>query len=125
MRSNLAAIMALLSIIGVAAAALAQHQAQGQSNASQNYISHPDVALTANAAPVGLLGANPARITAVCQMVGTIGSNTARLGDASIGPSQGTQLSAAIPAAAFDVTGGLYGFSATGATVNCSEVARP
>jgi hypothetical protein len=114
----------LLFAILIARPVYAQHEAQGQANSSQNYISHADVALTANALPVAVLGLNSNRVTAICQMVGTIGTNTARVGDSSIGASQGTQLSSAIPAVTLDITGSLYVYSATGATVNCAEIVR-
>ena len=116
--------IALLALLAAAEAAHAQHQSQSQVNASQSDLSHPAVALTSGASPVQLLPINANRVTAICQMIGTIGTNTARIGDASIGASQGTQLSAAIPAATLDVTGALYAFSSTGATINCNEIVR-
>lgn len=125
MRTGFALAIALLALFSPAAQSWAQHQAQAQANASQAAVSHPDVALTSGTAAVQLLPANSSRVTAICQMIGTIGTNTARIGDASIGTSQGTQLSATTPAATFDVSGALYGFSSTGATLNCAEVVRP
>lgn len=125
MRRGFAVAIAMLALCGAAAESWAQHQAQAQANASQVAVSHPDVVLTYGAAAVQLLPVNSSRVTAICQMVGTIGTNTARIGDTSIGASQGTQLSAATPGATIDVTGALYGFSSTGATVNCAEVERP
>ncbi len=124
MRTGFALAIALLTLFGAAVESRAQHQAQSQANASQAGASHPDVALVSSASPVQLLPANTNRVTAICQMIGTIGTSTARIGDSSIGASRGTQLSSTIPAATFDVTGALYGFSSTGATVNCAEVVR-
>ncbi|GEM_PF-4776469 len=124
MRNRSSLPLVLLFAILIARPVYAQHEVQGQANSSQDYISHGDVALAANASPVAVLSVNSNRVTAVCQMVGTIGTNSARIGDTSIGASQGTLLSSAIPAATFDVTSALYGFSSTGATVNCAEIVR-
>jgi len=125
-RGNLfLATILFAAILAVPLIARAQHEGGAEINATQLYISHADATPSAAASPAVILNANSNRVTAICQMVGTIGTNTARLGDASIGPSQGTQLSAAIPAATFDVTGALYVYSATGATVNCAEIVRP
>lgn len=125
MRTGFALAIALLALFGGAAESWAQHQAQEQANAAQAAVSHPDVVLTSGAAAVQLLPVNSSRVTAICQMIGTIGTNTARIGDASIGASQGTQLSATSPGATIDVTGPLYGYSSTGATLDCTEVVRP
>ena len=125
MKRGFAVAIATLALLGAAAESWAQHQARAQGNASQVVVSHPDMVLTSDAAAVQLLPINSSRVTAICQLIGTIGTNLARIGDASIGASQGTELSAITPGATIDETGALYGFSSTGATVNCAEVVRP
>jgi hypothetical protein len=109
--------------IAVAVPALAQHLAQTQGLAAQSYVSYTDVTLTAAAAAVQVLAANPGRVTAVCQNTGA--TNTTRVGDASVGANRGTVLYPNGAGVTFDVTGAIYAYSANGTTINCAEVVRP
>jgi hypothetical protein len=118
------AIAAACAIFGLSHPARAQHE-EGGFNAPQNLVAHADVALTASAAAVQILASNLKRVTAVCRIVGAPGTNTARVGDSTTDATHGTPLDATVAGASFDVTGALYGYSATGITLSCSEVVRP
>lgn len=100
------------------------HETAGP-NEPQTYVSHPDASVSGT--PVQILAANPKRVSAICQNVGP--TNSARVGDASVGASQGTMLAAAGNAGpssvVLDTTGAVYGYSAGGTTLNCGEVVRP
>ena len=111
------------AIIAAAAPVWAQHFAQSQTVAAQDYLSYPDVSLTAGGAPVRVLAANPNRVTAICQNTGA--TNTARIGDANVSANQGTMLYADGAGLTFDVTGAIYAYSQGGTTVNCAEIVRP
>jgi hypothetical protein len=112
-----------LAIIAAAAPAEAQHFAQAQGVAAQNYLSYADVSLAAGAAAVQVLAANPNRVTAICQNTGA--NNTARIGDANVGANQGTLLYANGAGLTFDATGAIYAYSQGGTTINCAEIVRP
>ncbi len=118
------AILFLLAIITIGAApAHAQHFAQAQGVAAQNYLSYADVALAAAAPPLQVLAGNPNRVTAICQNTGA--TNTARIGDANVGANQGTMLYANGAGVTFDITGAIYAYSQSGTTINCAEIVRP
>lgn len=124
MRKRSAIALTGLAIIIVAAAtARAQHFAQAQGVAAQNYLSYADVSLAAGAPAVQVLAANPNRVTVICQNTG--GTNTARVGDTNIGASQGTMLYANGAGLTFDVTAAIYAYSQGGTTINCAEIVRP
>jgi hypothetical protein len=110
-------------VIAGAVPVRAQHFAQGQTAAAQAYLSYPDVSLSAGAAAVQVLGANPNRVTAICQNTGT--SNAARIGDAAVGVSRGTMLYANGAGLTLDVTDAIYAYSQDGTTINCAEIVRP
>jgi hypothetical protein len=112
-----------LAIMASAVPVRAQHFAQGQTVAAQGYLSYPDVSLSAGAAAVQVLAANPDRVTAICQNTGT--SNTARIGDAAVGNSRGTMLYANGAGLTLDVSGAIYAYSQGGTTINCGEIVRP
>lgn len=123
MLKRLAMLFSAAAAVAAASPAFAQHFAQAQGVAAQSYMSYADVSLTAAAAAVQVLAANPGRVTAVCQNTGT--ANAARIGDASVGANRGTVLYANGAGVTFDVTGALYAYSASGTTINCAEVVRP
>jgi len=123
MLKRLAMLLLGLAVVASAAPVRAQHFAQTQGVAAQSYVSYGDVALTAGAAAVQVLAANPGRVTAICQNTGT--ANTARVGDANVGANQGTVLYANGAGVTFDVTGAIYAYSASGTTINCAEIVRP
>ena len=120
---RLAMLCFAAAAIAVAVPALAQHLAQTQGLAAQTYVSYTDVTLTAAAAAVQVLAANPGRVTAVCQNTGA--TNTTRVGDASVGANRGTVLYPNGAGVTFDVTGAIYAYSANGTTINCAGVVRP
>jgi hypothetical protein len=120
---RLAMLCFAAAAIAVAVPALAQHLAQTQGLAAQSYVSYTDVTLTAAAAAVQVLAANPGRVTAVCQNTGA--TNTTRVGDASVGANRGAVLYPNGAGVTFDVTGAIYAYSASGTTINCAEVVRP
>lgn len=123
MLKRLAVSLLGLAFVAAAPPVWAQHFAQAQAVAAQSYFSYPDVSLTAGAAAVQILAANPQRVTAICQNTGA--ANVARIGDANVGANRGTILYANGAGLTFDVTSAVYGYSASGTTVNCAEIVRP
>jgi len=84
-------------------------------------VTHADATLSASASPTPVLGANAARVKAYCQNTG--GTNSARLGDVNVGGSRGvTALANGVPFVTFDGNGIIYGYSAAGTPVSCTEL---
>ena len=106
-------------------AAFATQMAIGTGIAPQNVVSHADATLIANAAAAVVLPANLDRVEALCRAVpGQTSTNTARVGDASTGAAGGYPLAVGDVVSVY-TTAAVYGYSATGATINCSETVRP
>lgn len=82
----------------------------------------PDVVLTAGAAPVQILPANPMRVSIWCTDVS--GSNPSRVGDSTTSANQGTLLAPGGPPLVLPVRGPLYAYSALGSVINCSAIVR-
>jgi hypothetical protein len=97
------------------------HEVFGSQNLPQNFVSHADVTLGAGGSPTLLLSANVNRIDAPCF---NKGANDAVIGDSTIGASAGTPLKAGTGATP-EATSALYGYSASGTTINCGEEVRP
>jgi hypothetical protein len=102
----------------------ADHFATNQITAPQTLVPHADVTLISNAAAVVILANNSNRVSALCRLnPGQTGTNTARVGDATISATIGS-LMVVGDTITLAVTTAFYGFSATGATINCLEVIR-
>ena len=123
MRLRLTLLIALLLLApGVARAT---QMAIGTGIAPQTIVSHADVALIANAAAVQILPANLDRVAAVCAVPnGQTSTDTVRIGDATTAAAVGFPMAVGETVTLY-VTAPVFGFSATGATINCSETVRP
>jgi uncharacterized membrane protein affecting hemolysin expression len=120
-RISLMVMLLLGGIIIAASLAFSQtHESNAGLNLAQNYVSHADATISATASPTPLLTPNANRVEAYCSGV----SGTTRVGDASIGGSQGT-IVAANATVELPVTSGIYAYSTAGSVTNCSEVVRP
>jgi len=106
-------------------AAFATQMAIGTGIAPQNVVSHADATLIANAAAAVVLPANLDRVEAICRAnPGQTSTNTARIGDSSTAAAIGYPLAVGDSVTLY-TTAPVFGFSATGASLNCTESTRP
>jgi len=123
MRLRLILLIALL--LAAPGVARATQMAIGTAVAPQIMVSHADVSLTANASAVTLLPTNLDRVEALCRMVpGQTSTNVLRIGDSTSAASTGYPMTVGDAITMYE-TAPVYGYSTTGATVNCSETVRP